>query len=255
MLVAVAFAVGALVGLTGVGAGAIMTPVLVGFFGVSLPVAIATDLIFATVTKLVGVPFHHRDESINWSLARRMWVGSIPGALFGVIVVLLGVSRAQTDWLVWPLVFVILLTSLTLAGRALERTVFNFGGAREHQPWRALPQIGGFGIGGAVSITSVGAGALGMALLVFLSPAGVRPRELVGTDLVHAIPIAVIGGAAYAFAGLVSFELLTWMLVGSLPGVIVASVLIGRVSGRIVSGILSVVLLAASLLLVAGAIG
>lgn len=119
MLVAVAFAVGALVGLTGVGADAIMTPTLVGFFGVSLPVAIATDLIFATVTKLVGVPLHHRRGSIDWSLAKRLWWGSIPGTLVSVGLVIFVVSKAQTSWLLWPLVAIVFLTALTLGRRAI----------------------------------------------------------------------------------------------------------------------------------------
>lgn len=244
-LVGVAFGVGGLVGLTGVGAGAIMTPVLVGFFGVSLPVAIATDLVFATLTKLVAVPVHHRQGSINWTLARRMWLGSIPGALVGVGIVLLLVSREQTSWLMWPLSAIIFATAVVFVSRAVRRQFveqrIGFVGSR----WPGLATIGGLGIGTSVSLTSVGAGALGMALLVSISPPETQPKELVGTDLIHAIPIAIIGGLAYGFSGLVSAELLVGMLIGSLPGVSAGAFLTGKIPGRMISGALAIVLFAA----------
>ena len=250
VIVAVALAVGTLVGLTGVGAGAIMTPVLVGFFGVSLPVAIATDLIFATVTKLVGVPFHHRQGSINWSLTKRLWAGSIPGSLVGVSLVILVVSREQTQWLMWPLAAIVLITSVTLGVRAITGKEFGHAGGTHLPLHSALAPAGGFGIGVAVSLTSVGDGALGMALLVRLAPPGLKPRELVGTDLVHAIPIALIAGIAYGFAGMVSWPLLTTMMIGSIPGVIIGSLLTGKVSSRVLNGGLSIILLTAVTLVI-----
>ena len=242
-LVATAFFVGILVGLTGVGAGAIMTPTLVGFFGVSLPVAVATDLIFATLTKLIGVPFHHRQGSINWVIAKRLWWGSIPGTLVGVGLVIFVATKEQTSWLLWPLVTIVLVTAVTLGRRALTTN----GARTAHSSLKSLPAwaapAGAFGIGSAVSLTSVGAGALGMALLVRLSPRDVKPRELVGTDLVHAIPVALIAGGAYGLAGLVSWPLLLVMLIGSIPGVIVGSSLVGRLSAQLLNGGLATILL------------
>lgn len=246
-LVAVAFGVGALVGLTGVGAGAIMTPVLVGFFGVSLPVAIATDLIFATATKLIGAPLHHRKGSINWAITKGLWWGSIPGTVIGVGVVLFIVSQEQTQWLVWPLVIIIFTTSLILGHRAIKQGEFSGSGPSNKPLHWAVAPAGGFGIGSAVAMTSVGAGALGMALLLRLSPRGVNPRELVGTDLVHAIPIALISGATYGVAGLVHWTLLATMVLGSAPGVILGSLLAGRLSARVLNGGLSIILLGAAL--------
>ncbi len=249
-LVAAAFGVGVLVGLTGVGAGAIMTPVLIVFFGVSLPVAIATDLVFATVTKLVALSFHQRQKSINWALAGRIWWGSIPGALIGVGLVLVMVSREQAGWLLFPLVAIILFTALIFVLRALELEFIEQGVGPARIRWPGFSVIGGFGIGASVSLTSVGAGALGMALLVAVSPPQTRPKDLVGTDLIHAVPIAIIGGLSYGLSGLVSFELLLLMLTGSLPGAIAGSVLTGKLSDRIISGALAGVLLAAAYLLV-----
>ena len=251
MLVAVAFVVGALVGLTGVGAGAIMTPTLVGFFGVSLPVAIATDLIFATVTKLIGVPFHHRQGSINWSLAGRMWLGSIPGTLAGVLLVFFFVSADQTSWLLWPLVALVLFTAITLGHRALRTGAVTPRKENSRQLAAWVAPVGGFGIGSAVAATSVGAGALGMALLVRLSPREINPRELVGTDLVHAIPIALIAGLAYGVAGYLSWSLLAIMLVGSAPGVVLGSLLAGRVHARVLNGGLALILIMVTVLVVA----
>ena len=241
-LVATALAVGILVGLTGVGAGAIMTPSLVGFFGVSLPLAVATDLIFATVTKLIGVPFHHRQGSINWVIAKRLWWGSIPGTLVGVGLVIFVVTKEQTSWLLWPLVAIVLLTSLTLGRRALSVDSVRAGQTDPAPLPRWVAPTGGFGIGSAVALTSVGAGALGMALLVRLSPKGIKPRELVGTDLVHAIPIALIAGGAYGVAGFVSWPLLLTLLIGSAPGVVIGSLLAGKISARVLNGGLAFIL-------------
>ena len=247
ILAIVAFGVGLLVGLTGVGAGAIMTPVLVGFFGVSLPVAIATDLIFATLTKLAGVPLHHRNGSINWPIARRLWLGSIPGTIIGVIVVVFFASKGDTGWLMWPLVAIVFITAVTLGFRAIRPQGQTDKSAPPRLQRPALGPAGGFGIGSAVALTSVGAGALGMALLVRLAPLGVKPRELVGTDLVHAIPIALIAGAAYGAAGLVSISLLGTLLMGSLPAVVLGSLWSSRAPSRLLYGLLALVLLTSAI--------
>ena len=254
---ATALTVGILVGLTGVGAGAVMTPLLVGVFGVPFPVAIATDLLFATITKAVGILPHHQAGSINWALARRMWWGSIPGTLVGVGLLLAVVGGERVGWLAWPLAAIVLLTALTLARRALSSDG-NGGGVAPmtNRPVKAWePAAGGFGIGTAVSLTSVGAGALGMALLVRLSTPGTKPRHLVGTDLVHAIPIALIAGVAYAISGLVSWPLLGVLLVGSVPGVVIGSMLSGTAPSRVLNAILAVMLTLAVVLLVTKQLG
>ncbi len=115
---------------------------------------------------------------------------------------------------------------------------------------RFLPGLGGFGIGAAVAMTSVGAGALGMALLVRLFPRGERPQYLVGTDLVHAIPIALIAGVAYGGAGLVSWTLLATLLFGSIPGVLVGTLLSSKTSARVLNGVLAAILFSVVVILV-----
>ena len=253
MLFSTAFGVGVLVGVTGVGAGALMTPLLVGVFGVPISIAVATDLIFATITKALGVGFHNRIGHINWAVARQLWSGSIPGVLVGIFILILAVDSSFTQFLTWPLIVLVVVTALVLAKRAIKgnSTAIVISKAAKLPSIRnqSLTGIGGgFGVGVAVALTSVGAGALGMALLVKLSPPNTKPQHLVGTDLVHAIPIALIAGIAYGSAGLVSWSLLASLLVGSLPGVAIGSLLSGKVPSRPMNALLAVVLLAAAIL-------
>ena len=218
-LVLAAAAVGLLVGLTGVGGGAIMTPVLIIFFTAQPVVAIATDLLFATITKLVSTLVHSRQGSVNWKAASDIWRGSIPGVLIGILVVL--TVGSQFDFVLTTLlVLVLIYTSYSMlrsSGAPGTRFDSKVGTA-----------AGGGFIGFAVATTSVGAGALGMALLR-AKLGDQNPRQLVGTDIVHSIPIALIAGSTYAFAGFMDFELLMWMLVGSIPGVLAGSFLTAKI--------------------------
>lgn len=254
-LIVAAAAVGFLVGLTGVGGGALMTPLLIGVFGVPIPVAIATDLLFATVTKVAGVGLHHRVGNINWNLASRLWSGSIPGVLVGTGTLILVADEAIASWLTWPLIALVLATAFVLARRAFDRPAEEgfivVESTAKHGGGKCFGPVGGFGIGVAVALTSVGAGALGMALLVKLSPPHTKPQELVGTDLVHAIPIALIAGIAYGFAGLVSWGLLGILLAGSIPGVIAGSLLSNKVPSRPMNTVLAVILTMAAVLVFA----
>ena len=221
-IVGVALAVGILVGLTGVGAGAAMTPALVGIFGVPLPVAIATDLLFATITKAIGVLVHGRAGQVDWKLAKRLWAGSIPAVAIGSILLVGFVTAGHTTWLLWLLLAFVLFTSITLLLRGL-RPPRGEAQSEKVSDGRWLAPLGGVGVGLGVSLTSVGAGVLGMALLVKLSPQDTPPQRLVATDLLHAIPIALVAGTSYALSGLVDFPLLLTLLIGSIPGVILGA--------------------------------
>ena len=119
-LVGASAVVGVLVGLTGVGAGAAMTPLLVGFFGIPIPTAIATDLLFATITKSVGVAAHGTSGQVNWKLARQLWSGSIPAVTIGSLFLVGLVTAGHTSWLTWLLVAFVSFTSYTLIKRALS---------------------------------------------------------------------------------------------------------------------------------------
>jgi uncharacterized protein len=232
LLIATALIAGLLVGLTGVGGGAIMTPTLILLFGIPTIVAIATDLVFATVTKLVSTLIHSKKRSVNWDAAKTIWCGSIPGTVFGVAV-LIAIGSQFNFLLSILLALVLLFTSFSM----LRSKGF---GLKKQLSDRSA-SLGGAGIGFAVATTSVGAGALGMALLrAKLGDAS--PRLLVGTDIVHAIPIALIAGSSYAFAGFLDFRLLLVLLVGSIPGVILGSLLTDKINASSLRKVLAIIL-------------
>ena len=249
---AVAVVIGLLVGLTGVGAGALMTPILIVGFGISPPIAIATDVLYAAITKSVGGIAHIRSGHIQWALLRPLWVGGISGALAGSLVVIFLVREGGAiDWLIYPLAALIALAAISLFMRHLgpEKPLPTTSKALPGPAW-ALG--GGAGIGLGVSFTSVGAGALGMALLSRLSPPGTPAHKLVGTDLLLAIPIAVVASISYLLSGIVDFSLLWSLLAGSLPGVLLGSALSTRVPSRALGLIVATALSVAVIALVVG---
>ena len=231
-IAAIAVLVGFLVGLTGVGAGALMTPILIVGFGISAPTAIATDLLYAAITKTVGGLAHMRSGHIQWKLLQPLWLGGIAGAIAGSLVIVFVVRSGDTfEWLKYPLAALIALAAATLFHRHLSSTPV-FGDTRRPDAGRVVAVAGGAGIGLGVSLTSVGAGALGMALLSRLSPAGTPAQKLVGTDLMLAIPIALVASVTYLVTGIVDFSLLLSLLAGSLPGVVVGSALSAKVPSK-----------------------
>ena len=244
-VVLAALIVGATVGLTGVGAGAIMTPALILLFGVPPAVAIATDLVFATVTKLASAAIHSRAGSIDWSAARGIWAGSVPGVLAGSALLVFLHSRFDSA-LSLILVAVLLFSSFSM----LRST----GKARRVPMSRSKTAMGGAVIGFSVATTSVGAGALGMVLLR-AKLGDFDPKRLVGTDIIHAIPIALIAGVSYFFAGFIDFNLLLPMLIGSIPGVLIGSLLTGTVSPVLLRRVLAVVIAIAAVSILFKALG
>jgi uncharacterized membrane protein YfcA len=227
---------GFVVGLTGVGGGALMTPILLIFFGVSPTTAIATDLWFAAITKLVGARVHHTNGNVDWQVAKRLWLGSLPMALLIVVIVSLGAQVAKADWLTKAIGIVVLITAIGLL--VAPKLVAYAKGRRIGQPERfkaiqpALTVISGGVLGLCVALTSVGAGALGSVMLLYLYPLRMTPHRLVATDIVHAIPLAVVAGLGYLFAGMVDWWMLASLLVGSIPTVLLGSLMAGKVSGR-----------------------
>lgn len=240
---------GFVVGLTGVGGGALMTPILLIFFGVSPTTAIATDLWFAAITKLVGARVHHTNGNVDWQVAKRLWLGSLPMALLIVVIVSLGAQVAKVDWLTKAIGIVVLITAIGLL--VAPKLVAYAKGRRIGQPERfkaiqpGLTVISGGVLGLCVALTSVGAGALGSVMLLYLYPLRMTPHRLVATDIVHAIPLAVVAGLGYLFAGMVDWWMLASLLVGSIPTVLLGSLMAGKVSGRWIQIALALVLLAA----------
>lgn len=240
---------GFVVGLTGVGGGALMTPILLIFFGVSPTTAIATDLWFAAITKLVGARVHHTNGNVDWQVAKRLWLGSLPMALLIVVIVSLGAQVAKVDWLTKAIGIVVLITAIGLL--VAPKLVAYARGRRIGQPERfkavqpALTVVSGGVLGLCVALTSVGAGALGSVMLLYLYPLRMTPHRLVATDIVHAIPLAVVAGLGYLFAGMVDWWMLASLLVGSIPTVLLGSLLAGKIPGRAVQLALALVLMAA----------
>jgi uncharacterized membrane protein YfcA len=240
---------GFVVGLTGVGGGALMTPILLMFFDVAPSTAIATDLWFAAFTKLVGARVHHSAGQVDWQVVKRLWAGSLPAALLTVLLVSLGSPLSKVNWLTQAIGVVILITAVGmlvspyLLNIAKNRRLGNPSKFKAMQP--LLTMLSGATLGFCVALTSVGAGALGSVMLLYLYPLRMTPHRLVATDLVHAIPLAMVAGAGYLIAGMVDWSMLFSLLTGSMPAVIVGSYLNRHVGGRVVQVALALVLIAA----------
>lgn len=233
MNVVAGFGVGVLVGLTGVGGGALMTPILLLLFGVAPAAAVGTDLWFSAITKTVGAWIHGKKGSVDWEVLRRLFAGSIPAALLALAWLHFGDGGAVLS--VWTVKAVGGLLVLTAVASLARTHILDIGrrlrlGSPEEfkrlQP--ALTVLGGGIIGALVTLTSIGAGALGAVLLLYLYPLRMKPLTLVGTDIVHAIPLTVLAGSGHLLLGNVNFGLLAGLLAGSIPGIILGSLCASR---------------------------
>lgn len=226
-----------------------MTPILLLFFGVAPATAIATDLWFAAITKLVGARIHNGAGQVDWQVVKRLWAGSLPMALLVVTLVSFGHQLTKVDWLTQAIGVVVLITAagLPLAPQLLQlargRRLNNPAKFKHVQP--SLTVLGGAVLGLCVALTSVGAGALGSVMLLYLYPLRMTPHRLVATDLVHAIPLAVVAGLGYLFAGMVDWVMLMNLLIGSVPAIIIGSLLARRMQGRCIQILLASALFAA----------
>jgi uncharacterized protein len=240
------FAVGAIVGLTGVGGGSLMTPLLVLLFGVHPATAVGTDLLHAAVTKSGGTYVHARQGRVDWRIAGLLTLGSVPASVATLLMLHYyfgppGDSRIITT----TLGVALLLTAAVLILRTCLRRLSRGrpSGALRHPAFTVLT---GLILGFLVTISSVGAGALGVTALFFLYPQ-LPAGRIVGSDLAHAVPLTLVAGIGHWIFGSVDWSLLLSLLVGSLPGIYLGS----RFAGRIPDTLLRV-LLAAMLVLVGG---
>jgi uncharacterized membrane protein YfcA len=240
---------GFMVGLTGVGGGALMTPMLLLIFGVAPTTAIATDLWFEALTKIVGARIHGKVGQVDWQIVKRLWSGSLPVAILIVVLISMGNKFARVDWLTKAIGVVVLITAVgllfapKLLALARNRRLGNPEQFKAAQPM--LTVIAGATLGLCVALTSVGAGALGCVMLLYLYPLRMTPHRLVATDLVHAIPLAMVAGTGYLLAGMVNWSMLLNLLAGSIPGIIAGSLLAGKIAGRWIQVALAIVLMAA----------
>lgn len=242
---------GFFVGLTGVGGGALMTPILLLIFGIAPTTAIATDLWFAATTKIVAAVVHHQSGRVDWQVAKRLWSGSLPVALAVVLAVSFGAKVQKVGWLSQAIGTVILITAIGLLFAPRLSSIARHRRLERPQEFKsrqtALTVLCGAVLGLCVALTSVGAGALGSVMLLYLYPLRMTPHRLVATDIVHAIPLAAVAGLGYLFAGMVDLQMLLSLLAGSVPAVIVGSLLAGRFSARKLQLALACVLVFASL--------
>lgn len=237
------FAVGLIVGLTGVGGGSLMTPLLVLLFGIHPATAVGTDLLYAAITKSGGTWVHARKGTVDWAIVRRLASGSLPAAaltLLGVHHFAPGGLGSAAKTITTALGVALVLTALALVFRhRLQAYARRHNPDAEHHPWKTVAM--GAILGFLVSISSVGAGALGVTALFFLYPK-LPAIRIVGSDLAHAVPLTLVAGLGHWWLGSVNWMLLASLLVGSLPGIYIGSHLATRVPERILRPLLATML-------------
>jgi uncharacterized protein len=238
--------VGFIVGMTGLGGGSLMTPLLILVFGVPPATAVGTDLLYASITKMSGAWVHGRNGNVDWKLVGWLAAGSLPmaAATIGVLT-LLDLRDQHFAALVSGVLGVALI--LTAFAILFRRTLQRFSKARAHrhvEPSRVtLATIGtGAVLGLFVTVSSVGAGAIGMVALLWLYP-HLPSVRLVGVDIAHAVPLTAIAGFGHFFMGTVDLVLLGSLLLGSLPGIYLGSHLAGKVPDHILRPALACMLL------------
>ncbi|HSV36873.1 MAG TPA: sulfite exporter TauE/SafE family protein [Ramlibacter sp.] len=248
MLVAAGAGTGMLVGLTGVGGGAVMTPLLLLVFGIAPMSAIGTDLWFAAITKMAATRVHHGHGLIDWQVVRRLWLGSLPAsALTLAWMAFVPIGAETAGFLKFMIACAVVLTALAmlfqkqlhaLGRRFRVESVEKF---KSLQP--PLTMAAGALLGVLVTLTSIGAGALGVVFLAYLYPLRLTSSRLIATDIVHAIPLAMFAGLGHLVIGNVNFSLLGNLLVGSIPGVVVGALLSTYLPQKFLRTALSAILL------------
>lgn len=237
--------VGMLVGMTGVGGGSLMTPLLVIAFGFHPATAVGTDLLYASATKTVGTSVHGWRGTVDWRVVGRLASGSLPATVATLLALgHVGERSAQVDHvitLVLGSALVLTATATAFRTRLLGWLVPRVGAA-EGRRRAALTVLLGAALGALVSLTSVGAGALGMTALLVLYP-NAPINRLVGSDIAHAVPLTLVAGLGHWALGAVDLTLLGSLLIGSIPGIVVGSLIATRVPDRVLGPILAGVLM------------
>lgn len=241
--------VGSLVGFTGVGGGALMTPILILIFGVHPATAVGTDLLYASVTKAGGSMVHASNRSVDWRVVGRLALGSVPATALTIgALYYLHINSHATQFLITrTLAFALFFTAISLV---LRKPLMQWYGAHvpemEPRRVRGLTIATGAVLGVLVSLSSVGAGAIGVTALVFLYP-HMDARKIVGSDIAHAVPLTLAAGLGHSFLGSIDYHMLKSLLAGSIPAIIVASIVSARASDTAIRVTLAVVLLAVCL--------
>jgi uncharacterized protein len=249
LYVASGFSVGLLVGMTGVGGGSLMTPVLILLFGIHPSTAVGTDLLYAAATKTGGSLVHGWSQSIHWPAVMRLASGSIPASMITLLVLwqleLDGEAARSLVNLVLSFALTLTATSLIFRKAIMERYRTRMERLSAATTANATIVVG-VALGVLVSISSVGAGAVGVTALLLLYPR-LPMASIVGSDIAHAVPLTLVAGIGHWALGSVDWGLMGVLLIGSLPGIVIGSYFAVRVPETVLR-----LLLASVLILVAG---
>ena len=219
------FAVGALVGMTGVGGGSLMTPLLILLFGIHPATAVGTDLLYASATKTVGTAVHGVSRTVDWQVVGRLALGSVPmTAVTLLLLSRLGPQTSAVNTLITSVLALALFVTATvlLFRRKIIARYSQQLAAVSPSTTRMMTIAMGALLGVLVSISSVGAGAIGVTALILLYPQLPMAR-IVGSDIAHAVPLTLVAGMGHWMLGLTDLGLLSSLLVGSIPGIILGS--------------------------------
>jgi uncharacterized protein len=240
--------VGILIGLTGIGGGSLMTPLLVLFAGVQPVVAIGTDLAYGAVTKTLGGWRHLRAGTVDMGVSKWLAVGSVPGSVAGVLIVH-GLHEKHGDSFDTTLLGLVAAALFIVAFSVLARAAFGVPRERHTVPLTAHGKVGaaaiGLVLGVILGMTSVGSGALvGLALILVFR---LTPHRVVGTDVFHAAIMLWAAGLTQLIVGNVDFTLMANILIGSLPGVMIGTALLPYIPATGLRGVLGCVLLGSAI--------
>jgi len=236
--------VGFLVGLTGVGGGSLMTPILVLLFGVHPATAVGTDLLYAAATKSAGTLVHGLKGSVDWRVTLRLAAGSVPAATVTLILLhRYGMDTPRAGDLIQTVLGAALLVTATALIFRPQLAAFaaRHRGAPRASSTLMLTVATGAVLGALVSLTSVGAGAIGVTVLLLLYPA-LPTARIVGSDVAHAVPLTLLAGAGHWLLGSIDWSMLVSLLCGSLPGIALGSLLSARAPDKLLRHILAATL-------------
>lgn len=247
------FAVGLLVGLTGVGGGSLMTPLLTLLFGIHPSVAVGTDLAFASATKTAGTFAHRFKGTVRWDIVRRLSYGALPAAVVATLLLKYfgAVSDSISQVIRYSIAVSVFLTVIALLFKSKLQAWLNAHPER-HLQGRQLTNAtiaAGAVLGILVTISSIGAGAVGATLLVLLYPR-LAPAEIAGTDIAYAVPLTAIAAFGHWWLGSIDWSLLGALLLGSVPGITIGSLAARAVPEKFLRGLLAVTLTSVALKLV-----
>ena len=249
--------VGLIIGLTGVGGGSLMTPILVLGFAIPPAIAVGTDLLYAALTKCSGVYFHHKNHSVDWKIVLLLGSGSIPCSIItisilehlketgfnydDIIILTLGVMLILTS-------FIVLIKNQLISfihSNHADSFVVNL--VRNYRP--QITVLCGCLLGCVVTLSSVGAGAIGSAILFLLYPRK-SSISIVGTDIAHAVPLTAIAGLGHLHFGSIDFNLLFGLLAGGIPAIYLGSLIGKKLPDKVLRPLIALLLLAMGIKLI-----